>query len=75
MFRYIPLKEQVMEERRKNAALKALSDKNTSGNKFEKIKSYYERGLWDISRVRNAVVKGWITAEEFFMITDEIYEE
>lgn len=30
MFRYIPLKEQVMEERRKNAALKALSDKNTS---------------------------------------------
>ena len=30
MFRYIPLKEQVMEERRKNAALKALLDKNTS---------------------------------------------
>ena len=30
MFRYIPLKEQVMEERRQNAALKALSDKNTS---------------------------------------------
>lgn len=27
------------------------------------------------SRVRNAVVKGWITAEEFFMITGEIYEE
>jgi hypothetical protein len=44
-------------------------------NKFEKVKSYYERGLWDISRVRNAVVKGWITAEEFFMITDEIYGE
>ena len=30
MFRYIPLKEQVMEERRKNAALKALLDKNAS---------------------------------------------
>ena len=44
-------------------------------NKFEKIKSYYERGMWDISRVRNAVVKGWITAEEFFMITGEIYGE
>ena len=44
-------------------------------SKFEKVKSYYERGMWDISRVRNAVVKGWITAEEFFMITDEIYEE
>ena len=88
MFRYIPLKEQVMEERRKNAALKALLDKNSSvtliimkrrnpimSNKFEKVKSYYERGMWDISRVRNAVVKGWITAEEFFMITDEIYGE
>ena len=44
-------------------------------SKFEKVKSYYERGLWDISRVRNAVVMSWITAEEFFMITDEIYEE
>ncbi|MBQ1616217.1 MAG: hypothetical protein II086_03075 [Ruminococcus sp.] len=30
MFHYIPLKEQVMEERRKNAALKTLLDKNTS---------------------------------------------
>lgn len=44
-------------------------------NKFEKVKSYYERGLWNLERVKNAVVKGWITAEEFFMITDEIYEE
>ena len=30
MFRYIPLKEQVMEERRKNAVLQAQADKNTS---------------------------------------------
>ena len=44
-------------------------------SKFEKVKSYYERGLWDISRVRSAVVKDWITAEEFFMITGEIYGE
>lgn len=44
-------------------------------NKFEKVKSYYERGMWDISRVRNAVVKGWITAEEYFIITGEVYEE
>lgn len=42
--------------------------------KFEKVKSYYERGLWDISRVRNAVVKGWITAEEFQIITGQPYE-
>ena len=44
-------------------------------SKFEKVKSYHERGLWNIFRVRNAVVKGWITAEEFFMITGEIYGE
>lgn len=30
MFRYIPLKEQVMEERRKNAVLQAQADKNAS---------------------------------------------
>lgn len=44
-------------------------------SKFEKVKSYYERGLWDISRVRNAVVKGWITPEEYSMITGQVYEE
>lgn len=44
-------------------------------SKFEKVKSYYERGLWDIFRVRNAVVKGWITAEEFEEITGTVYEE
>lgn len=44
-------------------------------SKFKKVKSYYESGLWDISRVRNAVVKGWITAEEYFIITGEPYEE
>lgn len=44
-------------------------------SKFEKVKSYYERGLWDISRVRNAVGKGWITPEEYSMITGQVYEE
>ena len=44
-------------------------------SKFEKVKSYYERGLWSVSRVRDAVVKGWITAEEFEIITDQPYEE
>ena len=33
--------------------------------KFEKVKIYYDNGLWDINRVRNAVIKNWITAEEF----------
>lgn len=42
--------------------------------KYEKIKSYYEKGLWSIDAVRNAVAKGWITAEEFTEITGEPYE-
>ena len=44
-------------------------------NKFEKGKLYYEKGLWDKSRVRNAVVKGWIVAEEYETIIGEPYEE
>lgn len=37
--------------------------------KFEKVKIYYDNGLWGIDRVRNAVVKKWITAAEFKEIT------
>ena len=40
---------------------------------FKKVKGYYDSGLWSIKRVRNAVVKGWITVEEFKMITGEVY--
>ena len=40
---------------------------------FKKVKAYYDSGLWNIARVRNAVVKGWITAEEFTLITNETY--
>lgn len=43
-------------------------------NKFDKVKGYFERGLWNLERVRNAVVKGWITAEEFQIITGQPYE-
>ena len=34
-------------------------------SKFEKVKDYYDRGLWDESRVANAVTKGWITESEY----------
>lgn len=44
-------------------------------NKFQKVKSYYDRGFWTVSMVKNAVVKGWITAEEFEEITGTVYEE
>lgn len=43
-------------------------------NKFEKVKNYYERGLWSATRVHNAVTKSWITTEEFFTITGEIFK-
>ena len=42
--------------------------------KFEKVKRYYDSGLWNKTMVRNAVVKGWITPEQFKEITGEDYE-
>lgn len=36
---------------------------------FEKVKKYYDEGFWNDIRVRNAVLKGWITEEEFEEIT------
>ena len=36
---------------------------------FEKIKKYYDAGVWDEQRVREAVAKNAITAEEFKAIT------
>ncbi|MCD7864050.1 MAG: XkdX family protein [Lachnospiraceae bacterium] len=43
--------------------------------KYNKVKGYYDKDLWTISQVRNAVVKGWITAEEYEEITGETYAE
>ena len=40
---------------------------------FEKIKKYYEEGNWGKKAVKNAVKKGWITAEEYELITGEAY--
>lgn len=42
-------------------------------NKYETVKRYYSLRLWDATRVRNAVVKGWITEAEFAEITGEAY--
>lgn len=50
--------------------------KNTQHSpKFATVKSYYVRGLWSETRVRNAVIKHWITAEEFEEIVGKPYEE
>ena len=43
--------------------------------KYELVKEYYDNGLWNLTRVKNAVVKGWITAEEFKTITGQSYEK
>lgn len=42
--------------------------------KFEKVKNYYDSGFWTLAMVRNAVVKGWITAEEYREITGKDFE-
>ena len=42
--------------------------------KFNKVKGYYDNGFWNVTMVRNAVIKEWITAEEFEEITGEPYE-
>jgi len=36
-----------------------------------KIKGYYDRGLWSASQVRDAYMKGRITAEELYEITGD----
>lgn len=42
--------------------------------RYEKVKKYYDSNLWNLERVRNAVIKNWITKEEFEEITGEEYE-
>ena len=42
---------------------------------YEKIKEYYNAGLWSEGCVRNMVIKGIITEEEFYEITGEFYNE
>lgn len=45
---------------------------------FQKVKDYYDAGLWDRQRVHNAVTNPksnpWITAEEYQEIVGESYE-
>ena len=43
-------------------------------SRYDRVRRYYILGIWSIAMVRNAVVKGWITAEEFQTITGEEYE-
>lgn len=42
---------------------------------YEKVKRYYELGVWDEARVKNAVLKGAITAAEYAEIVGKVYTE
>ena len=42
-------------------------------SKLSKVRDFYDSGLWTVSMVSNAVVKNWITAEEYAEITGETY--
>ena len=42
---------------------------------YEKIKEYYNTGLWSEERVRNMVVKEIITEEEYASIVGKEYGE
>lgn len=41
---------------------------------YNNVKKWYKLGMWDISKVSNAVKKNWITEEEFKEITGQDYE-
>lgn len=41
---------------------------------YVKVLRYYDKHLWTKKQVADAVVKGWITAEEYKLITGEDYE-
>lgn len=43
-------------------------------SKYDKVKKYYDDKMWSLKMVKNAVVKKWITAEEFEEITGEVYK-
>ena len=47
---------------------------NEHSEKYELVKGYYDSGEWKKKAVRNAVKRNWITAEEYYEITDEVYE-
>ena len=45
----------------------------TMSKKYERVKKWYFLGYWSKEAVKNAVVKKWITEEEYKLITGEDY--
>ena len=44
---------------------------NEHSEKFDMVKGFYDSGAWKKKAVKNAVIKGWITAEEYLEIVGE----
>jgi hypothetical protein len=42
-------------------------------SRYEEVKFYYDNNLWPISAIKVAVVKDWITEDEFETITGQVY--
>ena len=42
--------------------------------KYDKVKAFYDGGYWTKNMVKNAVIKNWITEDEYAEITGEPYE-
>ena len=42
--------------------------------KYNQVKEYYDMGMWNEKKLRNAVVHHWITEDEFRAITGKEYE-
>lgn len=42
---------------------------------YNKIKRWYQQGLWTAEMVAQAVAKGVITAEQYEEIVGEVYKE
>lgn len=43
--------------------------------KFSAVKNYFDLGVWNETRMRNAVIKNWITEDEFKEIVGKKYEK
>ena len=41
--------------------------------KFKMVQLFYKRGQWDKTKVHDAVEMGWITPEEYEIITGDPY--
>lgn len=42
---------------------------------YKQVETFYKEGVWSIARVKNAVIKKWITEEEYEKITGEKYDD